>query len=68
MTVCEADDEVRPVFADHSPVDVQDLKSQMIVLDPGRHIGVLVQMKGLRGLPGAVIDAKVDVALELIIY
>lgn len=47
IAVCQADDEVRPVFADHSPVDVQDLESEVIVLDPGRHFGIVVQMEGI---------------------
>src|SRR5450756_237662 len=52
--------EVRPVFAHHAAIDVQNLKPQVVILCPGHHMLAVVQHKGVRCLPGAVINADVD--------
>lgn len=41
----------------------QNLKAEMVVLDPGRHIRIMIQVEGLARLPGAVKNAEIDMTL-----
>ena len=59
----EPDEEVRPVLSDDAPVDIKNLESQVIVLDPGGDVRVTVDRESFGRFPGAVIDAEIDVRM-----
>jgi len=42
VTRRQPDQEVRSLFPDHAPVDVEHLEAEMVVLHPGGHLGGMV--------------------------
>src|ERR1019366_9483223 len=61
--VRQPDQEIRPVLFHDALPDVENFKAEVIVFHPGLYVGRSLQLVGLRGFPGAVINAKVDMAL-----
>ena len=61
-TTVQPEKKIRPVFTDHTAIDIEHLKAEVIVLGPCLDGRVMVQSEGFRCLPGAVIDADIDVA------
>ncbi len=63
----QTDDEVRAVFPNDTAIDIQHLEAEVIVLYPGFDLQVAVKFEGFRRLPGAVIDAEIDMAVRGVI-
>ena len=61
LAVGQPDQEVGPVLPHHAAIDVEDLKPQVVVLDPGLDVVGCRPARRPRCLPGAVVDADVDV-------
>jgi len=61
VAIYQTNQEIRPVLAHHAPIDIEYLETQVVVLNPCGYGVAVVKNEGIRRLPGAVIDANVDV-------
>ena len=48
----------RKLLSDDPAIEIEHFKAKVVILDPGRHRVAIVEHKGVRHLPCAVIDAR----------
>jgi len=48
----------RKLLSDDPAIDIEHFEANVAILDPGRHRVAIVEHKGVRHLPCAVIDAR----------
>ena len=51
-------------FLDDAFVDVEDLESQVVVLDPGSDIGIAVKLESFAGFPARIEHREIDVGMD----
>jgi len=61
LTIDQPHEKVGAIFAHHALIKIGNLEANMVILDPGGNGFAGIQMGGIGSLPGAVIDAEVDV-------